>query len=79
MSRRDAGVADNERLDSGVGVNLVEAIRNGDDFCGDGVNLAARIQELADPGGICVSGTACEQEQGIGQAVTWSNERMIRA
>lgn len=64
MTRLNDGLAENERLEFRVGVNLGEIIHDRGDIYGDGVNLAARIQELADPGGVCVSGTVYEQVQG---------------
>lgn len=64
MSARNAALVENERLEFRVGVNLGEIIRDRGDIYGDGVNLSARIQELAEPGGICVSGTVYEQVHG---------------
>ena len=43
-----------------IGVNLGDVIIEGNDIYGDGVNIAARLQELAEPGGVCVSGTVLE-------------------
>src|SRR5262249_51250678 len=43
------------RIDVRIGINLGEVIVEGDDRYGEGVNVAARLQQLADPGGICVS------------------------
>ncbi|RWC27954.1 MAG: guanylyl cyclase [Mesorhizobium sp.] len=53
---RDAAVAQPIRLR--IGVNLGDIIVEGDDIYGDGVNIAARLQKIAEPGGICISGTA---------------------
>ncbi len=64
MSTRNSGLSDEERLEFRVGVNLGEVIHDRDDIYGDDVNLAARIQELAEPGGICISGTVYEQVHG---------------
>lgn len=64
MATRNAGPAEDERLEFRVGVNLGEIIRDREDIYGDGVNLAARIQELAEPGGVCVSSTVYEQVTG---------------
>ncbi len=64
MATRNAELAEDERLEFRLGVNLGEVIRDRDDIYGDGVNLAARIQELAEPGGVCISGTVFEQVSG---------------
>lgn len=53
-----------ERLEFRVGVNLAEVIDDREDIYGDGVNLAARVQEVAEPGGVCVSGSVYEQVRG---------------
>ena len=55
MAERNQGTAAVERLDFRVGINVGDIIIDGDDIFGDGVNLAARLQGIADPGGICVS------------------------
>ena len=44
-----------------IGINLGDVIFEENDFFGDGVNVAARLQELAEPGGICVSGAVRDQ------------------
>ncbi len=46
---------DDQRIDYRVGVNLGDVIVDGDDIFGDGVNVAARLQEMAEPGGVCIS------------------------
>ena len=46
-----------------IGVNLGDVMVEGDQIYGDGVNVAARLESLADPGGICISGTVHEQIQ----------------
>ena len=45
------------RIDLRIGVNLGDVIIEGDDIYGDGVNIAARLESLAEPGGVSVSGT----------------------
>ena len=64
MSTRNAGLAEEERLEFRIGINLGEVIHDRDDIYGDDVNLAARIQELAEPGGLCISGNVYEQVHG---------------
>ncbi len=64
MSIRNEQLAEDNRLEFRIGVNLGEVIHDRDDIYGDGVNLAARIQEKADPGGVCISGSVYEQVNG---------------
>ena len=47
-----------------IGINIGDIVIEQEDIYGDGVNIAARLQELADPGGICLSGTAFDQVKG---------------
>ncbi len=52
---RDAEPSESERLALRIGVNLGDVIVEGEDIYGDGVNIAARLEGLAEPGGICIS------------------------
>jgi adenylate cyclase len=52
---------DNRKMEFRIGVNLGDVIEDEDRVYGDGVNIAARIEGLADPGGICISGSGFEQ------------------
>jgi adenylate cyclase len=61
MAERNAGVAADKRLDFRIGINVGDIIIDGDDIFGDGVNVAARLEGLADPGGICVSRNVRDQ------------------
>ena len=60
VSERNAGLPDDKRIEFRVGVNLGDVIIDGDDIQGDGVNVAARLEGLAEPGGVCVSGMVYE-------------------
>jgi adenylate cyclase len=61
MTRRNHGVAEDERIDLRIGVNLGDVIAEPEDIYGDGVNIAARLEALAEPSGICISQTVYEQ------------------
>ncbi len=61
IAARNAGVPEDRRIEFRVGINLGDVIVEGDDIYGDGVNIAARMEELADPGGICMSASVHEQ------------------
>ncbi len=61
LAESNAQVADDQRLQFRIGVNLGEVIVDRDDIYGDGVNVAARIESLAEPGGICVSANVHDQ------------------
>ena len=64
MAARNADVPHDKRIELRVGINFGELILDGGDFCGDAVNIAARLEALAEPGGICVSGRVQEDARG---------------
>ncbi len=61
---QEMDVEDDLRIQYRVGINVGDIIVDGDDIYGDGVNIAARLEKLAKPGGICVSGTVVSQVKG---------------
>jgi adenylate cyclase len=61
MAGREAGLPDEHRIRLRIGVNLGDIIVEGSDIYGDGVNVAARLEGLAEPGGICISGKVYEE------------------
>jgi TolB-like protein len=64
MSGHEAGVAADARIQLRMGVNLGDIIVEGSDIYGDGVNVAARLEGLADPGSLCISGQAFDAIEG---------------
>jgi len=60
MSERNIGIAPHSRIELRIGLNLGDVIVEGDDLYGDGINIAARIEALADAGGVFVSNTVHE-------------------
>src|ERR1700741_1652316 len=57
MADRDLDLAREPRLRFRIGVNLGDVIADGDDIYGDGVNIAVRLEGLAAPASVCISGT----------------------
>jgi adenylate cyclase len=64
MLDREPELPDERRIRWRIGINLGDVIAEDGDIFGDGVNVAARLEALAEPGGICVSGTVREQVRG---------------
>ena len=58
LQARNAQLPENRKMQFRIGVNLGDVIEEESRIYGDGVNIAARLESLADPGGICVSKTA---------------------
>ena len=64
MAQRNEGIPQDRRMLFRIGINLGDILIEGDDILGDGVNIAARLEGIAEPGGICVSSSAYEQVRG---------------
>jgi TolB-like protein len=64
MDQRNEGVPQDRRMLFRIGINLGDILIEGDDILGDGVNIAARLEGIAEPGGICISSSAYDQVRG---------------
>ena len=60
MADRNSDVPSDSRIDFRIGINVGDVIIDGDDIYGDGVNIAARLEAMAEPGGVCVSARVYE-------------------
>ncbi len=60
ITEHNAGLPEDKRIEFRVGINLGDVVIDGDDIQGDGINVAARLEGMAEPGGICVSGMVYE-------------------
>jgi adenylate cyclase len=88
MMKREASVPESRRIKYRIGINLGDVLAADDgDIYGDGVNVAARLEQLAEPGGVCISGTAYDQMrstvevgyEAMGEVQVRNIERPIRA
>jgi adenylate cyclase len=61
LKDKNAELPENRRMQFRIGINLGDVIEDGERIYGDGVNITARLEGLAEPGGICISGTAYDQ------------------
>jgi TolB-like protein/class 3 adenylate cyclase/tetratricopeptide (TPR) repeat protein len=64
MDSANAGAAEGPRIVLRVGINLGDVMVEGSDLYGDGVNIAARLEGLSEPGGLCISGSVFEHVNG---------------
>jgi TolB-like protein/class 3 adenylate cyclase/Flp pilus assembly protein TadD len=87
MAERNQGIPEDRRMLYRVGINLGDILIEGEDILGDGVNVAARLEGIAEPGGICISSSAYEQVRGkvsveftdLGEQTLKNIARLIRA
>jgi adenylate cyclase len=61
LKKRNSELPDHRKMEFRIGINLGDIIDEDEAIYGDGVNIAARLEGLAHPGGICISGTAYDQ------------------
>ena len=73
MAERNAHVPEARRIEFRMGINLGDIIGDGRDIYGDGVNIAARLEALAEPGKVCISGTVRDH---IGDRLPYAFEDM---
>lgn len=79
MAERNLGLAPEARLQWRIGINLGDVIVDGNDIAGDGVNVAARLEALADPGEIAVSAAVQDQvRQVAGVQITYAGEHRVK-
>src|SRR4029453_13387314 len=79
MARRNGDVADSRKMLFRIGINLGDVIVVDGDIYGDGVNIAARLETLAHPGTICISGTVYDHLAGkVTQDVTYMGEQPLK-
>jgi adenylate cyclase len=64
MAERNDAIPQDRRMLYRIGINLGDILIEGDDILGDGVNIAARLEGIAEPGGICISSSAYDQVRG---------------
>jgi TolB-like protein/cytochrome c-type biogenesis protein CcmH/NrfG len=76
---KNAELPDDRRMEFRIGINLGDVIQEGERIYGDGVNIAARVEGVADPGGICISGSAYEQiENKLALAYEYIGEHTVK-
>ena len=64
MAERNAAIEPERRMQFRIGINLGDVVYDDDRIYGDGVNVAARLEGIAEPGGICISSAVCEAING---------------
>ena len=79
VPERQQGTAPEKRLVYRIGINLGDVVVEGDDLLGDGVNVAARLEQICKPGEILISGTAYDQLQGkLGLPLDFTGEQQVK-
>jgi TolB-like protein/class 3 adenylate cyclase len=79
VAERQAEVPPERRIVFRIGINLGDVVVEGEDLLGDGVNIAARLEQLAEPGGVLISGTAYDHLQGrLGLPIEDAGEQQVK-
>ena len=76
---RQAQVAPERRIVFRIGINLGDVVVEGEDLLGDGVNIAARLEQLCEPGGVMISGTAYDHLKGkLNVPLDYAGEQRVK-
>ena len=79
VAEQQADVPTERRIVFRIGVNLGDVVVEGDDLLGDGVNIAARLEQICEPGGVMISGTAYDHLQGkLGLPMEFAGEQRLK-
>ncbi|NNK85741.1 MAG: tetratricopeptide repeat protein [Desulfobacterales bacterium] len=79
LKKENERLVKEKRLEFRIGINIGDVVHDGDRIYGDGVNIAARIEGLADPGGICVSRSAYDQiKKKVGFEYAYLGEHSVK-
>jgi adenylate cyclase len=79
LAERNAVLPENRRMRFRIGVNLGDVVEDGDRIYGDGINIAARMESLAKPAGICISGTVYDAvERKLGLEYEYLGEKEVK-
>lgn len=79
LAEHNKNLPENRRLEFRIGVNLGDVIVDGNEIYGNGVNVAARLESLAEPGGICISGRVFEQvERNVDVGFVFLGKRNVK-
>ena len=79
LKSENAELAEDRRMEFRIGINLGDVIEEGERIYGDGVNIAARVESLAQAGGICISGTAFDHvENKLGMELEYLGEQAVK-
>ena len=79
LGRKNSEFPETRRIAFRIGVNLGDVVEEGDNILGDGVNIAARVQGLAEAGGICITGTVYDQiKKKLNVSYTYLGEQSVK-
>src|SRR5207249_5231737 len=79
LKPRNAELPDQRKMEFRIGINLGDVVVEGERLYGDGVNIAARLESLAEPGGICISGTVYEHvENKLALSYAYLGEQTVK-